>query len=116
MRRVLAVAIALGAGCVGPPASDAAICRDVAHRMCISECGTVYNQLGLTSVTTCDQILNARTGCNDEGFTFVSRDNFLSCRLPILRAGEDVETVPSCEDVDDMFRGCPSMLTFYRER
>lgn len=116
MRAVaVAVLLALTVSCSGPPASDAALCRDVAHRICISGCATIYNQLGLaTDATTCESTLLTRTGCGDETFMLASRTNFISCRLPIIRDGDDVEQVASCDDIDDMFRGCPSMLTFYR--
>jgi hypothetical protein len=108
---VLALAIA----CSGPPASDAALCRDVAHRICISGCGEIYNQLNLVpDATTCEGTLLTRTGCSDESFKFASRDNFLSCRQPIIRAGDNVETIADCNDIDDMFRGCPTVLTFYK--
>ena len=99
--------------CSGPPASDAALCRDVAHRICISQCGNAYNSLGLQGVADCDGELQRRTRCDTEDFMFADRGNFLSCRLPILRAGDNVEQAADCNDVDDMFRGCPSMLTFY---
>lgn len=106
-----------GGACSGPPASDAALCRDVAHRICISGCGTAYNLLGLVpDANTCDAELLARTRCDDETFMFESRANFLSCRLPIIRSGDDRESRPSCDEVDDMFRTCPSMLAFYGPR
>ena len=61
----------------------------------------------------CSAQLTTASGCTDESFMFVDRDAFLSCRLPIIRAGDDVSTVPDCNDVDDMFRGCPSMAKFF---
>jgi hypothetical protein len=115
MRAVAVLALAIA--CSGPPASDAALCRDVAHRICISGCTMAYDQLAVASdATACESTLLARTGCSDESFKFQSRDNFLSCRAPILRAGDDVETIPDCSDVDDMFRGCPAVLSFYAPR
>lgn len=115
MRAVPLVGLLLA--CSGPPASDGALCRDVAHRICISECGNAYNSLGLQNAANCDAVLQQRTGCTDDTYSFegrgIDRSSFLSCRLPILRAGDDVEQRPDCADVDDMFRGCPQLLQYY---
>ena len=115
MRAVPLVGMLLA--CSGPPASDAALCRDVARRICISECGNAFNSLGLQLVTDCEGELQRRTRCDTDDFVFadhgVDRSAFLSCRLPILRAGDHVDQRPDCMDVDDMFRGCPTMQQFY---
>lgn len=116
MREVVAVVVVALCACSGPPATDGALCRDVAHRICISMCGNAYNVLGLQGVADCDGRLVSRAGCAGDEFMFVDRSAFLSCRLPILRAGDDVEQVPDCNDVDDMFRACPSMARLYSSR
>jgi hypothetical protein len=108
--------VGLWLACSGPPATDGALCRDVAHRICISECGNAYNVLGLQGVADCDAELQRRAGCAGDDFMFVERSAFVSCRLPIIRAGDHVEQRPDCNDVDDMFRGCPSIQTLYSVR
>ena len=108
----MAVWLWLMSGCSGPAASDAAVCRDVIHRLCISECGEAYNQLGLSKLESCEPTLLQRTRCGDENFMFEQRDIFLSCRLPLLRAGDGVNSKSDCSDVDDFFRACPSMVQF----
>jgi hypothetical protein len=111
------VVLGLLVACSGPPATDAVVCRDIAHRLCVSQCGTAYNQLNValtSSVADCDALLNGRTGCNDEGFMFANRAHALSCRTPLLRNGDDVETAPTCEDIDEVFRLCPEVLSFYK--
>lgn len=114
MRAVAVLALLIG--CSGPPATDGALCRDVAHRICISQCGSAFNVLGLQGVADCDGTLIARAGCAGDDFMFVDRGAFLSCRLPILRSGDDVEQVADCNDIDDAFRGCPSLQALYSVR
>jgi len=113
--RLLVVSMLGVAACVGPPASDAALCRDVAHRICNSDCALQRNQISAPS-KDCEATLNARTGCDDENFMFDSRYNFISCRAPLVRAGDDVDVPPNCEDIDDMYRACPSTVAFYSPR
>ena len=64
MRTRVAV-LGLLVACSGPPATDAVVCRDMAHRLCGSQCGTAYNQLAVaatSSIAEFDALLNMRTG------------------------------------------------------
>jgi hypothetical protein len=111
--RLLAAVVCAAVGCSGPPASDAELCRDVIHRLCQPpRCSDVDMKLGLAAGADCEAVLLQRTGCGDDAFALPNRANFLSCRLPLIRAGDNVETHPDCLDVDEVFRNCPSMVTF----
>ncbi|MBL8952695.1 MAG: hypothetical protein JNK82_18085 [Myxococcaceae bacterium] len=113
--RVVAVLLVLTA-CEGAEATDAEVCRDVVRRLCSSRCEAADAKLGLTIDSNCTAQLTAASGCGSDDFKFESRSAFLSCRLPIIRAGDNVDQVPSCDDVDDMLRGCPSLVQFYGGR
>lgn len=113
MRAVLLASLCAAAACSGPPASDAALCRDVITRLCAARCPDADLKLKLTGASDCVATLTGRTGCSDDGFMFQSRSAFVSCRLPIVRASDAVTAVPDCDDVDDMFRLCPSMVDFF---
>ena len=97
--------------CLGPPAPDPAICRDYLHRLCIKDVCAQVAPL-FASGTSCETQLQTRTGCDSEEFVFSSptRERFLSCRLPLLRAGQDPQTHPSCDDVAESFDRCPDVV------
>ena len=105
--------IVLGAACSGPPATDAEVCRDVIRRLCVSRCPEADSKLGLAPADDCAPLLTARSGCGSDSFMFQNRASFLSCRIPIIRSSDAIDAVPPCEDVDDMFRGCPTMVQFF---
>jgi hypothetical protein len=102
------------ASCVGPPAPDAEICRDVITRFCAEpQCPTAQTRLNLPAID-CAATLEARTGCNDAAFTFTSptRDQVLTCRLPLVRESANRDAHPSCEYVDETIRNCPDLVLF----
>lgn len=103
--------LACGA-CVGPPAPDAAICRDVIHRICLTPRCSSTSALNVT--TGCDQELQQRTGCDSDDFEFTAptRERVLECRLPLLRSGNNTETHPDCLDVDQLLSECPDVTRF----
>jgi hypothetical protein len=111
MRPALA-AVVLFAGCAGPPASDAALCRDVIHRLCLTPvCDSVTAKLKPTG--DCETTLTARTPCGDESFMLtgtLDRATFLDCRLPLIRTGDGIDQPPDCLNVDEMFTACPAII------
>jgi hypothetical protein len=113
MRKWLIGGLALAASCYGPPAPDAAVCDDFIHRICLTPiCGAVIDALSPGS--DCEDSLLQRSGCASPDFAFTtpSRDEFLSCRLPLLRSGSSRDSVPNCDDVDDIFTNCPDVVAF----
>src|SRR5262245_45438553 len=100
--RLFGAIAAIAAACSGPPAPDAAICRDVIHRLCRpARCAEVTATLEVGD--TCEFALLARTGCQSDDFAFpdaLPRERVLECRLALLRRGLDPEQHPGCEDVD----------------
>jgi len=99
------------AGCDGPEAPDPAVCRDYIHRVCISPvCAQVATLF--TPGTNCETTLQTNSGCLTDAFVFTTptRNRFLSCRLALLRAGENVEIHPNCEDVAESFDRCPDVV------
>lgn len=104
----------LGA-CVGPEAPDAAVCADYIQRLCTEPiCREVPARIGFSG--DCASALLSATRCADPAFTFSapSRERFLQCRAPLLRAGNEVGVRPSCEDVSHSLTQCPDMVTFLR--
>ena len=100
--------------CVGPPAPDAELCRDVIARLCAQPyCVTATTRLGLPA-EGCEAELEARTGCNtaDFAFTSPSRAEVLSCRLPLVRESDLRSAHPSCEFVDETLRNCSDLVVF----
>lgn len=98
------------AACVGPPAPDPALCRDLIHRVC--KAPRCSNTVVLSVAdNTCEQVLQQRTGCDSEDFVFTAptRDRVLECRAPLVRAGNNVEQHPDCLDVDSMLTDCPDV-------
>ncbi len=98
--------------CSGPEASDVALCRDYIHRVCQpTVCDSVTPLFA--AGTDCETALLAQSKCKADDFTFTtpSRDRFLECRLPLVRAGDNVESHPDCLDVSDSFTQCPEVVT-----
>jgi hypothetical protein len=99
-------------GCSGPAATDVALCRDYIHRVCQPTVCDVVTPL-LPAGADCETTLLNNSRCSSDSFTFTnpSRDTFLECRLPLLRAGDNVEDHPDCLDVADSFQQCPEVVT-----
>jgi hypothetical protein len=100
--------------CVGPPAPDSEICRDVIARLCLDpQCPNATSRLSLPA-TDCQVELETRTGCNSGDFAFTSptRDQVLACRLPLVRESNERQAKPSCEFVDETIRNCPDLVLF----
>jgi hypothetical protein len=99
------------AGCQGPDAPDPALCRDYIHRVCIAPvCAQVVSLFPVGA--SCEATLQANAGCQNDDFVFTTptRAKFLNCRLPLLRASENVEAHPACEDVAEAFTSCPDVV------
>ncbi len=99
--------------CMGPPAPDVDVCRDAIHRLCIPDvCPSV---VPLFSIDSCETTLRANTGCGSDTFTFTTptREKFIDCRIALLRAGENSEVHPDCDDVAATFEACPEIARFY---
>lgn len=103
------------AGCAGPPAPDAAVCRDYLHRLCLAPRCVVVDAT-LAPGDACEEALLERSGCADDSFTFatIGRSRFLECRAPLLRAGDATEAHPDCDDVAQSFSRCPEVVEFLR--
>ncbi len=112
--RVVFLTCALGlTACNGPEAPDVAVCRDAIHRLCIPDvCPSVVPLF----TADCEATLLAGSGCESETFAFTSptRNRFLDCRIALLRAGQNSQTHPSCDDVNETFDRCPDVVRFYR--
>lgn len=114
MRLLALGALALVFACGGPPAPDAALCRDVLARVCLARsCPAVGEPLGL-GTGVCQATLEARTGCGEEAFVLSepSRERLLFCRQPLVRRGTDPGKAPTCGEVAEAFRDCPDLATF----
>lgn len=99
--------------CVGPPAPDAELCRDVIGRLCAARtCSTVEARLTPPEVG-CELELERRSGCDDPSFQFTSpsRERVLECRLPLVRESDNRAATPSCEFVDESLRVCPDLVS-----
>lgn len=100
--------------CVGPPAPDSELCRDVIARLCLEPvCVTAATRLNLPT-EGCATELEARTGCASADFQFTtpSREQVLNCRLPLVRESAQRSAKPSCEYVDETIRNCPDLVLF----
>jgi len=100
--------------CQGPEATDVALCRDYVHRICLPDiCPAVVPIF--TAGTDCETDLLAKSGCSSDNFTFStpSRDTFLNCRLAVIRAGDNVEQHPDCDDVSESFTTCPQVEAMF---
>lgn len=103
-------------GCVGSPAPDAALCRDVIHRLCHApRCAVV--DAAFPYEAQCEESLQTRSGCAAEDFSFTtpSRARVLECRLPLVRVGTGVEQKPSCDDVAETIERCDDLVLFLNE-
>jgi hypothetical protein len=103
------------AGCVGPLATDAELCRDVVVRLChVPVCDLAVSRLGVDA-STCEEVLLARTGCGADEFAFSapSRDRVLYCRTPLVEESDARLAAPSCENVADAL-GCPDLVSFLK--
>jgi hypothetical protein len=97
--------------CQGPDAPDAAVCRDYIHRLCApTVCAQVMPLI--TAATSCETTLQTGSGCITDDFVFTTptRARFLTCRLPLLRAGENSEAHPNCDDIAESFDRCPDVV------
>lgn len=104
----------LCSACVGPPAPDAELCRDVIARLCAAPtCPSAQARLLLPD-SGCEAQLEQRSGCDDAAFTFTTptRARVLECRLPLVRESDKVSAHPSCDYVDETLRICPDLVTF----
>jgi hypothetical protein len=113
----VALLVLAASACVGPPAPDAAVCRDMIHRICIPPKCSSTAALGLDAGSgnaSCEATLQARTGCDSDDFAFTtpSRDRVLECRVPLLHAGKDPEQHPDCLDVDQLITECQDVTRF----
>lgn len=100
--------------CVGPPAPDHELCRDVITRLCAQPvCATAQTRLALPEMN-CAVELEQRTGCNSAEFVFTtpSRERVLDCRLPLVRESDNRAAKPSCDYVDETLRNCPDLISF----
>lgn len=100
--------------CVGPAAPDPDLCRDTIHRLCLPPvCADVTGRVAVDA-GTCEETLLTRTGCGSDGFKFVTptRERFIECRVPLVRAGVERDTAPDCNDVLDAFNACPDLVHF----
>ena len=107
----------LTCACVGPAASDAEVCRDTIARLCAPEVCAAVAPL-VPAQQPCEAALTAQSGCNDDAFAFTqpSREGFLKCRLPLLRASVKTAAHPNCEDVNESFDRCPDFRRVFQEK
>lgn len=120
MRLLSALVLAL-AGCVGPPAPDVELCRDVVSRLCEARgCEDVARELALDveGAEACATTLAARAGCVDEGFRFgetvsVDRESFVECRKRLLDTSASGETLVVCSEASS-FLACGESGALYR--
>lgn len=113
--RLLTLCLLLAA-CVGPEATDPALCQDAIRRLCFAPRCPVVEQ-GLAAGPTCDSTVLAASGCGASSFTFgvagaPTRQRFLECRASLVRVSTNVEAAPVCEDVDLLFNNCPDVVRF----
>ena len=112
MRAVIVISLLGHWACEGPNAPDVEVCRDAIHRLCIPDvCPSVVPLF----TTDCQTTLETRTGCASDSFVFTSptRARFIDCRIALLRAGQNPEVHPSCDDVTDIWDRCPDVVRFY---
>ena len=115
MRLLLAMAV-VGCACAGPPAPDAAICRDVIERLCTGPICTVVDQQ-LAPGDDCVATLTASAGCATDELELVKpfdRNRLLECRIPLLRNGTSRLAHPDCDNVAEAFTACPDLVRFLR--
>lgn len=115
MRAWLLVAVGF-LSCVGPPAPDAELCRDVVTRLCLGPvCPVVTTKLAVTE-GACEATLLSRTGCERDEFAFdePSRARFVECRVPLARESTSRFVKASCEAATDALELCPDLVSFLR--
>lgn len=113
---LLALVSGLAAGCTGPEAPDAVLCRDVVTRLCLGPvCASAASALSVTA-DDCEATLLSRTGCGVDSFSFSTPDRarFLECRRPLVRASDSTYVKAPCPDVDELFATCPDVTTFLK--
>lgn len=113
---VSGLAVGLAAGCHGPDAPDAVLCRDVVTRLCLGPvCTAVASSLSVTA-DDCEATLLSRTGCGADSFAFTTPDRarFLECRRPLVRASDSTYVKAPCPDVDELFATCPDVTAFLK--
>jgi hypothetical protein len=116
MPRALAVSLLLA--CSGPAAPDEVLCEDFAERLCVAPlCLDVSTSFGVTA-DTCVATLEQRLGCGADDFAFTtpSRTRVLDCRVPLMRAGDQRGSAPSCDDISDVFVDCPDVTSLLKPR
>jgi hypothetical protein len=115
MMRWLPLIFLIALACNGPDASDVAICRDYVHRVCEPDlCDAVVPLV--TSADTCETQMLKKSGCDNDNFAFTTnptRADFLNCRLPIIRAGDNISQHPNCDDVSESFELCPQVVAMF---
>jgi hypothetical protein len=100
--------------CTGPEADDVTVCKDYVHRICQPDlCDPVVPLV--PAGADCQTALLAKSGCDKADFKFTdpSRDTFLNCRVALVRAGDNVEQHPSCDDVAESFDRCPNVRAMF---
>jgi hypothetical protein len=118
VRAPIALTFVLLTSCVGPEASDPALCQDAIHRLCLPpRCPAVES--GLAAGPTCETTVLAASGCGASSFAFgvaraPTRNRFLECRANLVRVSTNVEAAPVCEDVDLLFNNCPDVVRFLK--
>lgn len=107
--------VVLSAGCVGPAASDAELCRDVITRLCHEPlCDEAQRSLSVDA-GVCEEKLLAQTGCGADEFSFStpSRQRVLECRTPMALESSSRSEKPTCGAVFEVLR-CLDLLAFLR--
>jgi hypothetical protein len=110
--RFLPLAAAVAA-CVGPPAPDVDLCRDVIVRLCATPvCDQTTRALGVDPAS-CEATLVARTGCKDDfAFTTPTKNRWLECRASLVRASSAQPVKAPCDAVAELFSNCPDVVGF----
>lgn len=107
--------VVLLAGCVGPAASDAELCRDVITRLCQAPlCDEAQRSLSVDA-GVCEETLLAQTGCGAAEFSFStpSRQRVLECRAPMALESSARSAKPTCGAVSEVLR-CLDLLAFLK--
>lgn len=118
-RLILASAVLCAQGlwaCVGPPAPDVEVCRDLITRLCLGPVCDVTTSALHVDASTCEPSLLTKTGCDADEFSFStpSRDRILECRQPLVRASSARLIKPGCDDVSETLSTCPDLVAFLK--
>lgn len=113
--RPVAFALLLTA-CLGPPAPDVELCRDVIARLCLRPVCEVALSALAVEAASCEATLLARTGCGDDRFTFSTptRNRVLECRMPLVRVTTARLVKAGCDDVAETLATCPDLGLFLK--